>query len=118
MSCSFETKNGPGSEEPSTYFLLNLMRCPKDRQDTLAAAMDAYLRGIYHCGEFKLLFHHLAIAKENPEIIVSFQGYPTAEDAKHYWNVSFSLMCTRSKQNLSSLTSINSTRYIGSSFRR
>src|ERR1700712_297655 len=56
VSYTFNTTEGAQSTPRSGYYLLNLMRCPKENQPTLAAAMDAYLRGIYYCGTFKLIF--------------------------------------------------------------
>jgi hypothetical protein len=64
------------------------MRVPKENQPAFLAAMDAYSRGMFHSGEIKVTFMHVVIAEEDPEIVMSFQGFPTEKDAKYYYNVS------------------------------
>ena len=89
MTYTFEA---PTSATPQAgFYFVNLMPVPVDKQPALAAAINAYLRGIFYCPDHKPVFHHIAVSKEDPEVIVSFQGWPTEETAWHYWNVSTSI---------------------------
>ncbi|KAF2431208.1 hypothetical protein EJ08DRAFT_191644 [Tothia fuscella] len=67
------------------YYLINVMRVKKAKQPALAAALDAYLRGVFHCGEFEPVFHHNFLSREDPEIYVNVQGWPSREAGREYW---------------------------------
>jgi hypothetical protein len=89
MSYSFIIPQGSDTTPEAKYYLCNLMKATPENQPALAAALDAYLRGIFSCGAFKnAVFHHIAVSREDPEIIVSLQGWPSKEEGKEYWDVS------------------------------
>lgn len=69
------------------------MRCPRKDQEALAAAIDAYLRGIFHCGKFAPVFHHLGVSKTDRDMVLSVQAWPSREAAEEYWDVSISMPC-------------------------
>jgi hypothetical protein len=64
------------------------MKVTKAQQPALAAALDAYLRGVFHCGAFEPVFHHNVVSREDPEIIVNIQGWPNRDAGREYWTVS------------------------------
>lgn len=64
------------------------MRVPKDNQPAFLAAIDAYSRGMFFSADINVTFMHVVIAEEDPEVVMSFQGFPTEKDAKYYYNVS------------------------------
>jgi hypothetical protein len=88
VSYTFKATGGPTSTPQTGYYLINLLRCQKQNLPILAAAMDAYSRGVYHCGTFKMIFNNLITAEEDPELIMSLQGFPSERDAMFYFNAS------------------------------
>lgn len=79
---------GPSTTPLAAWYLFSGMRCPKKNQAALAAGLDAYLRGIFHCGTFAPVFHHVGVSQSDPELIISVQGWPSREAADEYWHVS------------------------------
>jgi hypothetical protein len=71
------------------------MYSAKAKRPALAAAMDAYLRGIFTCGKFKPVFHHIVESKENPGMIISMQGWNSADELHEYWDVSIMITLSR-----------------------
>jgi hypothetical protein len=80
--------NGLPKTPNGNFYFLSFIKCPRKNQPAIVAALDAYLRGIVSCGKFTTIFHHVAVSREDPEMILSFQAYPSKEDALFYWNVS------------------------------
>jgi hypothetical protein len=91
VSYTFKAARGPSSTPRAGYYFVNLLRCPKQNLPAIAAAMDGFVRGAYHCGTFKMIFDHLIVSEEDPEIVLSLQGFSSEEDAKFYFNVSSTL---------------------------
>jgi hypothetical protein len=83
-----EIPGGPATTPRSAWYLVSGMRTPDKHQPALAASLDAYLRGIFHCGDFSPIFHHVGVSKTDPQMVISVQGWPSREAAEHYWHVS------------------------------
>lgn len=87
-SHTIELPTGTAQTPKAGWYLCAGMYFAKAKRPALASAMDAYLRGIFSCGKFKPVFHHIAESKENPGMIVSIQGWDSAAEAHEYWDVS------------------------------
>ncbi|KAK2748997.1 hypothetical protein FQN57_007280 [Myotisia sp. PD_48] len=80
----FDFPTGPATTPIAGTYILCFMKCPVANQPAFAATMDAYLRGIFLPDKFDSVFHHMAVAREDPEIVVSFQGWKTKKEADEY----------------------------------
>ncbi|KAB5581035.1 hypothetical protein GE09DRAFT_1213466 [Coniochaeta sp. 2T2.1] len=76
---------GPATTPPSAWYMVSGMRTPDKNKPALAASLDAYLRGIFHCGEFAPVFHHVGVSLTDPEVVLSVQGWPSKGEAEKYW---------------------------------
>ncbi|KAB5525516.1 hypothetical protein GE09DRAFT_473298 [Coniochaeta sp. 2T2.1] len=85
---ALDMSGGPSTTPAAAWYMITGMRTPLQNQDALAAAIDAYLRGIFHCGTFSPVFHHVGVSKTDPEMVLSVQGWPSREAAEEYWDVS------------------------------
>ncbi|KAB5554318.1 hypothetical protein GE09DRAFT_1221834 [Coniochaeta sp. 2T2.1] len=83
---ALDMSGGPSTTPAAAWYMITGMRTPLRNQDALAAAIDAYLRGIFHCGTFSPVFHHVGVSKTDPEMVMSVQGWPSREAAEEYWD--------------------------------
>jgi hypothetical protein len=83
-----DMRGGPATTPVAAWYMVTGMRCLKKDQEALAASLDAYLRGIFHCGKFAPVFHHFGVSKTDPDLVFSVQGWPSREAADEYWDVS------------------------------
>jgi hypothetical protein len=90
---TIELPGSTATTPKSGYYLCNLMKSPPQNHKAICASLDAYLRGIFYCGVFDPVFHHIAVTHEDPEIVISFQGWPNKAAGQIYWDVSQSGTC-------------------------
>lgn len=83
-----DIRGGPATTPAAGWYMVSGMRCPEENMAALSAALDAYLRGIFHCGTFMPVFHHLGVSRTDPQMVLSVQGWPSREAAEEYWHVS------------------------------
>jgi hypothetical protein len=88
MAYSTLIPKGSETTPKAGYYLCNLMKTSLRDQPALAAGLDAYLRGVFTCGVFKPVFHHVAVSREDPQIVISLQGWPSRAEGREYWDVS------------------------------
>jgi len=85
-AATFEYKGSLEKTPKCGWYSFSYMKSKKEKQPALAAMLDAYLRGIFHCGTFEPIFHHVTMSREDPDIMISLQGWPSKEQGDHYWN--------------------------------
>ncbi|OBT54400.1 hypothetical protein VE04_10333 [Pseudogymnoascus sp. 24MN13] len=83
---SIDIPEGPATTPVAGWYMVGGMRCPEENKAALAASLDAYLRGIFHCGTFAPVFHHVGVSRTDPAMVLSVQGWPTREAADEYWH--------------------------------
>ena len=83
-----DIRGGPATTPAAAWYMVAGMRCSEENKAALAAALDAYLRGIFHCGTFRPVFHHVGVSKTDPQMVLSVQGWPSRQEAEEYWHVS------------------------------
>jgi hypothetical protein len=89
ISYTFHASESTPQTPKANWYLCKIVKSPRESQPALAAAIDAYLRGVFHCGRFNPVFYHFLPSEEDSEIFLSLQGWPSAEEGQEYWDVSY-----------------------------